>query len=223
MIQRKRTIKESRSVACAAERRVGRRMISCTVLSLLIVVLHFSSLVAAVSGYVGATLGFANSKFDKEHFSFESVDLTGTETAWRLLGGCQFTANFGVEGGYVNLGKPRVHEQVYGDFFEAKLTGFELALVGTLPLGKGFSALAKGGKLFWKSEMASQITYVTNGTASETGNCLALGFGLKYEIAKRLAIRAEFTRYTVDKTKAGVGDLNFISINGLFMFGRKWR
>jgi len=32
-------------------------------------------------------------------------------------------------------------------------------------------------------------------------------------------VRAEFTRYAIDKTEAAFGDINYFSVSGLFSFG----
>lgn len=176
---------------------------------------------AMFSGYAGASLGLATSKVDRGHAEFGSPDMSPNETAWRLFGGARYEANLGVEVGYINFGKIRVTEQVFGDYFETKMTGFELTPVGFLPIYKGFSAFAKGGLIFWSSDLTYGTAETVDSTAEETGSSPVLGLGAEYNIGRYIRLRGEFSQYFIDKTKAGSGDVFNISVGVLVAIGRK--
>jgi len=177
-----------------------------------------SGVANAAGGYVGVGIGNAWSTFDKQSFTFDAPDLSSSQTIWHLFGGYQLSNNVGIEGGYIYLGKARVGEQARGDYFEATVTGFELTPVGLLPVGKHFSVFARGGLIFWHSDMTSRSADLGSSAKTESGSSLALGFGVKYDFSRQLGMRAEYTRYAIDKTKAGLGDFNVISVNGVFAF-----
>ena len=176
----------------------------------------------AASGYAGIGIGLAKGKFDKDNFTFKAPDLARDEAMWRLFGGFQVNDNFGFEAGYIIYGKARVREEIYNDYFETKMTGFDLTPVGFLPVAKGLSVFARGGLVFWSSDIAFQFTDpdTRTDTDKKSGSGLALGFGAKFDIIKQFGVRAEYMRYAVDNAKAGSGDFNAISISAVFAFYR---
>jgi opacity protein-like surface antigen len=173
-----------------------------------------------ISGYAGAGIGLATSKFDQEHFDFDTDDLTPSETAWRLFGGARLHPNFGLEIGYVGLGKAKAMEQVQQLYFECDLTGVDVAALGYLPLASKLSGFARLGLIFWSSDIAFELADDFNGTGSATGSGLAFGLGAQYDIHRSVGVRAEYTRYAVDKGEAGLGDFNFIGLSIFAAFGR---
>ncbi len=70
------------------------------------------------------------------------------DTAYKLFGGYQFNRNFGLEGGDFNLGKFGYSAKTgpLGTFNgQVKIQGFNLNLVGTLPVTERFSVFARAG------------------------------------------------------------------------------
>ena len=178
--------------------------------------------VNAIGGRAGVGIGIAFSEFDKEIVEFAGPDLSSSRTAWRLFGGLHLNRNLGVEAGYVYLAKDRLTEDVHGDYFEAKVNGFEFTPIGLLSVGKHLTAFARGGIIFWHSDMVTaRFGGPGSGTKKESGASPALGIGVEYDLNEYLGLRAEYTRYAVDKAKAGLGDFNFLALNGVFAFGRK--
>ena len=174
----------------------------------------------AAEGYVGLGIGLADGKFDKASFSFGTEDLSRNETMWRAFAGFQFIDFLGVEGGYINFGKARVTESVYYDYFETDMSGFEVGPVGFLPLSKVFTVFARVGFIFWSSDKTTRSTISGISTGDESGNNLALSLGARYNLIDQVGVRAEYTRYAVDKAKAGAGDFNAISASLVFAFYR---
>ncbi len=176
---------------------------------------------AVPGGYAGVGIGNANSTFDTEHRGFTQEDISPNRTAWRVLAGAMVNKYIGVEAGYIYLGK--THIEFFGEAFEAELTGFDVTPIGDLPFNKRFSIFARAGLVFWRSKMTftPRVSPEAPWTETQTASNLAMGFGAKYDIARYLGIRAEYTRYAISKFKAGVGDYNCIWISGLFVFGSK--
>jgi hypothetical protein len=76
---------------------------------------------------------------------------------------------FGIEAGYIALGKARVTTEG-GDYFEAKTAGFEVTPIVLLHPGGGLSALARAGFIFWNSDISYHFTSLEEGTKSESGS-----------------------------------------------------
>lgn len=173
----------------------------------------------ALSGYAGASLGLALSTIDEGSVEFDTEDWSPSETSWRILGGCQFTPVFGLEAGYISFGKGEVTEQINQDYFNAELSGIEAMVVGQWRPAGSFWAFARGGAIFWSSDMAFQFTGIDTGKTSESGTSAAFGLGAGYAFGKYFAMRAEYTRYAIDETKAGAGGFNVVSAGAFFAFG----
>jgi hypothetical protein len=174
-----------------------------------------------ISGYVGTGLGAAQSKFDTVHITFDAPDLSASETAWRLFSGCQIGANLGFELGYIELGAARVNEQAQMNYFETGATGVDIAALGILPIGKKLSGFVRAGFVFWSADLKYGANDTDSSAASQSGNDLTLGVGGQYYLGRTIGVRAEYTRYAIDKSKAGIGDFNVFAINILIAVGRK--
>lgn len=124
-------------------------------------------------------------------------------TAWKIFGGYQFDRNFGVEGGYTNIGKATATGTIgaRAGSGKAEAKGFELLYVGTLPINEQFAVYGKLGLFRWDFDM-SATGRRESGTIGDKVTNLTLGVGLKYNLTKDLAARLEFQRYA----GVGVGD-----------------
>ena len=191
--------------------------LSLFLLSLLALSLVSPPLVHAANGYVGLGFGNATTTVDKGNVEFDTEDWSPSLVVWRVFAGYQACDYFSAEGGYIQLGKARVATEG-GDFFETTMTGFEITPVASLPIGKVFSVYARGGLVFWQSDIKYRFTAIGEGTKSKSGNDLSASLGARYAFSKQFAARAEYSLYAIDKTKAGAGDYNVISLAGVFAF-----
>lgn len=180
-----------------------------------------SSAAAGYSGHAGFGLGNSRCAVDRGHAEFIVPDESPNGTSWRLFGGGRYGANFGIEAGYIDLGKARVKEQAPGRYFETRMSGFELTPIGFLPIGRGFSACIRGGIIIWSAGLTYGLRETIDGTAGESGSSLDLALGAIFECGKYFGLRAEYSRFFIDKTEAGSGDVYTISISGLVTFGRR--
>ena len=186
----------------------------------IIIAMGAGNVSAQISGYVGAGLGAALSSFDEAHAIFEAPDLSPSETSWRIFGGLQLCPNLGVEAGYVGLGTAKLTIESPHSYFEDKATGYDLTALGYLPLVGNLTAFARGGIMVWSTDMTWSMPDADS-TGNKSGTNLTLGFGGQYIFGRSLGVRAEYTRYAIDKAKAGLGDFNVLSANVFFAFGRK--
>ena len=174
---------------------------------------------AADSGpYAGVGVGIAESSFDKDSVQFDAPDTTADETAWRLFGGYRYNKYVALEAGYAYLGKATVQEKARGDYFETEVSGFDVTMAGSLPLGSDVSVFARGGLIFWHSDVTYHLTVPGTGSRTRSGTDLVLGLGANYDFTRTLAFRAEFSLYDIDKTKAGSGDFKVVSMSAVFLF-----
>jgi opacity protein-like surface antigen len=163
--------------------------------------------------YVGAGIGAARETFDEAMSGVHATDFTASATAWRLFAGYLLIPYVAVEGGYVALGRDHFGDQG-GHQFEARVSGFDLAAAGVLPVAGRFAAIARAGVVFWRSEAIAS----GQEAARESGNDLVLALGVRYDLVPHVALRAEYARYAVDERKAGMGSAAVVSVGGQFAF-----
>jgi OOP family OmpA-OmpF porin len=161
--------------------------------------------------YVGGSLG--QSKFKNSctglpaGFSCDEKD-----TAWRILGGYQFTPNIAAELGYHNFGETKASSS--GFEVKDKASAWELVALGMWPIANQFGIYGKLGAHHSESKLESNLP----GTGGkETGNGLTFGAGLQWNVMAPLALRAEWQRY--DKV-GGVSDnkLDVLSLGAVYRF-----
>jgi len=160
--------------------------------------------------YVGATIG--QSKFKNSctglpaGFSCDEKD-----TAWRLLGGYQFTPNIAAEFGYHNFGETKASGG--GLDVKDKASAWELVAVGMMPIANQFGIYGKLGGHHSESKVESNVAGVGG---KDTGNGLTFGAGLQWDVMAPLGLRAEWQRY---QRVGGVSD-NKVDVLGV---GAVWR
>lgn len=179
--------------------------------------------------YGGVSAGRSANRFETGDFSSGVAGVSESSderaTGWKLYGGYKFNQTFGIEGGYVNLGKfnygyadgaGNAAQQSY------KVNGFSLAGTATLPLGQGFSAFGKAG--FFVSRAADSASGTAVGFTQLNGDHRVatplLGVGLQYDLNKSYALRAEYENYgTVgNQAASGRAKADLLSVGLTFKF-----
>ncbi|MDH3513425.1 MAG: outer membrane beta-barrel protein [Gammaproteobacteria bacterium] len=185
--------------------------------------LALSSLAQAEGWYAG--VGFGQSKV--QDFFECDLDITctadDTDTGWKLYLGNQFSPNAAVEFGYVDLGQQKISgtDTVLGTVsLDTEAKGFDVALVGFLPVGNQFNLLGKIGLFRWDADISASSTAFGSGSDSETGFELMFGFGASFDIAKTVAVRIEWERFTDvgDEDVTGTSDVDLLSASLVFKF-----
>lgn len=160
-----------------------------------------------IGWYAGASIG--QSMFDTPAvpagFAVSTTD--DEDTGFKIYGGYQFTRNWAVEVGYVDLGE----FAITGPTFTAKaeVTGLSVAAVGTMPLNGNFSLFGKAG-LF-----VSDIKTTSTGALAliaDDGTDPLLGIGGRYNLNRNLAVQVEWEHIASDEA------INVISVGLRYKF-----
>ena len=187
--------------------------------------------------YIGGGIGQARAEINDERITrpLFGTGLTATninrdnhDTAYKLFGGYQFNQNFALEGGYFNLGKFGFSARTasLGTFNgRVKIQGFNLDLVGTLPVTERFSVFARAGAQAAKTgDTYSGSTPISgfNPSPSKREVNYKAGVGLQYEVNPSFLVRAEAERYRLSDTVGKKGNADMVSLSLVFPFGRSY-
>lgn len=182
--------------------------------------------------YGGLSLGQSRAKIDAERLNNNFLP-GGTTTSldesgfgYKLFGGYQFNRYVALEGGYFNLGKFGFTSTTVpaGTLDgEIKLQGINLDVVGTLPLSKHWSAIARVGAQYAQTRdsfSGSGAVIVRNPNPSANEVNYKLGVGMQYEFTPAFLMRAEIERYRIDDAVDNHGDIDMAMLTLIFPFGR---
>ena len=156
--------------------------------------LLFASLVAAPAfaeqGFsAGASIGYTTLEIEDQGASVEFDDV-----GYKIFGNWMFTDNFGIEGGWIDFGN--LSATVGGIDAEVDADGFDLFVVGALPVSETFDLFAKAGMLSWDADFA--ISGTSQG--SDSGEDLAFGLGGRFKTAGGFGVRAEWEMFDIEDT-----------------------
>lgn len=187
--------------------------------SLAILLMAVSPVALAQGVYVGAGVGQA---------SYDVGDTTGivaprvddSDTGFKLYGGYQFTPNIAVEAGYADLGEARLAGIVLGIPFDSSFEASALYadVVGTLPLGSGFSVFGRLGVAMTFAELNVATAGGSASVDDDEGN-VKFGLGAEFAFSRDVAMRLEWERYVDvggDNTGESDVDLAGVSLNVRF-------
>jgi OmpA-OmpF porin, OOP family len=186
--------------------------------------------------YLGGNVGQSRATIDDERitsgllgqgFFTTSIDDRNRDTGYKLFGGYQLNNNFGLEGGYFDLGKFGFNANTLpagtldGNI---KIQGLNLDLVGTVPLGEKFSAFGRAGLIYAESKdtfAGTGAINVLNPNPSKNAVNYKFGLGLQYALNASLGLRVEAERYRIDDAVGNKGDIDLFSIGLVYRFGAK--
>ena len=169
--------------------------------------------------YLGLALGQSQADID----CAGTTACEDSDTAWKVLGGYQFSRHFALEGGYADLGEVTASVGAFGGIPAADVsieaTVLELVGVGLLPVAERFSVYGKLG--LYMAETDVTVTFAGLGPVrrSDDNTDLTFGFGLRYDFTPNLGVRGEWQRYSdVSADAFGESDLDVISIGLVWRF-----
>lgn len=142
--------------------------------------------------YGGGGLGTPNYKS-----SVNGISGHGSGVGGKLYGGYQITPNFGVEGGFVDLGHI---DDANG---KVKVRGAYVHGVGSYEFAPQWSVLGSVG--------IAQARFTTT-KGNDSSPALKLGAGMQYDLTKTVALRAQYELYRFSDTfaaKPKIGELTF--------------
>jgi OOP family OmpA-OmpF porin len=140
---------------------------------------------------LGASYGYTNIEDSEAGFSIDAAD-----TGYKLFGKYMFNNGFGIEGNYIDFGKP--DDDFLGQTAQIDAEAWTLYGIGALGLSDRFDLFAKAGVVSWEAD--SLLNGVPVGT--DDGEDLALGIGAKFGSENGLGLRAEFEWFDVDDADA---------------------
>jgi OOP family OmpA-OmpF porin len=148
------------------------------------------------------------------------------DTGYKVFGGYQLSRNFALELGVFDLGKFKFNATTVpaGTLNgQLKVQGFNLDLVGTLPLTERLSLLGRIGGTSARTRdqfTGSGAVAVLNPSPHQRANNYKFGGGLQYEISPAFLVRGEAERYRINDAVGNRGDVNMLSVSLVFPFGR---
>lgn len=190
--------------------------------------------------YGGISLGHGEAKrtgswAEQTDLSFRGQGVTSLTTistgssAWKMFGGYQFDENFGVEASYARLGKFNGTSTVTAP---AAGTGsgkweadaFSVAAIGTLPIHENrVAAFGKLGLAYTRLSVSATATGGGTAAAFSPSNDRInpmLGVGIRFDLTKKVGLRAEFEHYNNvgEGGKTGQSSVEMLSIGMQYRF-----
>ena len=185
--------------------------------------------------YMGAGIGRTRAKiYDDDlarRMSQAGLPLTSytadnRDKGYKFFVGKQFNRYFAVEGGYFNLGEFTFEAGTTANRVlrgEREFRGWNLDLVGQLPLTERFSLLGRAGWQYAKSHnhyTGNVLNAVITPNPEGGRRAAKFGLGAEYKFTEALALRAEVERYRVKDAVQNRGDVDMASLSLVYKFGR---
>lgn len=164
--------------------------------------------------YLGLSVGQTKAKDGCSGLAGTGISCDDKDTAFKLFGGYQFSRYIAAEAGYTDLGK--VKASAPGLSADIKSNAWELVAVGSYPIGtSGFAPYGKLG--FYRGEV--KLSSNVGVSDKHTNTDLTFGVGVRYDIMRNFAVRAEWQRYgDVGGGNVGKSDFDVFSVGALYKF-----
>ena len=151
---------------------------------------------AQVSVYLGGSVSNAEARQDA--CSGATAFCDRSDTGYAGYAGFMFNPNWGVELGYRDLRKVVELQNLDGTSARWNTKLGEAVVVAALPfsqigLGDSFTAYAKVGGYYAKTRLESDDPFHPEGESKNKQ--FTYGVGLRYNIVRHIALRAEYQRY----------------------------
>ncbi|HEX5311968.1 OmpA family protein [Aquabacterium sp.] len=188
--------------------------------------------------YGGISVGQSRSSLDEENItqqqigsglSVVNIQREERDTAYKLFGGYQFNRYYGMEVGYFYLGTPHFSSTTTPDGSlegKVKIQGWNVDLLGFLPLTTNLSALGRLGAQYAKTSDrftgSGAVVPADPNPTNHHGN-YKFGAGLQYEFSPSFLLRGEWERYRVSDAMSNHAAVNVASLSLIFPFGRAAR
>jgi OmpA-OmpF porin, OOP family len=157
--------------------------------------------------YVGAGIGSTKVGDD----GFDGTGIDDSDTGFKVFGGYDFNQNFGVEVSYVDFGEASISEA--GDSLSVGVSALTASAVGRLPVSDMFTVFGKLGFASYDIDVDFNIAGFGSGSGSDSDSDLMYGVGGALSFGGNFEARLEYEAINVDD-----GDVNMISVSGLFRF-----
>lgn len=172
----------------------------------------------AEGAYVGFNAGRSNQKVNL----YNEGTYKDSATAYKLYGGYEFNRYFGVEGGYVNMGKtkfPFISSIGTPGISDVKTNAFYVAATGIVPINEQFSVFGKLGMSRNSTKIRDVVASVVTSDYKQTRTTPLIGIGAAYQFSKNLAAVVEYENYgKVVKDVGGNVKTNLFSVGLRYKF-----
>lgn len=166
------------------------------------------SMYSLSGSYIGLNAGQSNFMLDNGTGVFPS---NNRDNAYSITGGGYFTNNFGLELGYIDFGRA---QRGGGN---TKTQGFNVSLVGRLPLGESFSLLGKVGAVYSNTDVqALGGSGIAIGAANSWG--WSVGLGAEYAFTPKWSGLLQYDERDVKFVGGGSNRLGFSSLGLRYRF-----
>lgn len=166
------------------------------------------SMYAPGSAYIGFNIGQSNLKLNNGNGTF---GIDRSKNVYNLYGGSYFNDFIGVEIGYADFGR------INRGGGQTKADGFNVGLVGKLPLAPSFNLLGRLGTTYGRTEVSSNIA---SGVVAgkETGWGGSYGIGAEFLFNPQLSAVLQYDEYNL-KFAGGTRDkINTTSLGLRYRF-----
>lgn len=157
--------------------------------------------------YAGASIGTTKVGDD----AFDGTGIDDSDTGFKVFGGYDFNQNFGVEVSYVDFGEASISDA--GDSLSVGVSALTASAVGRLPVSDMFTLFGKLGFASYDVDVDFNIAGLGSGSGSDSDSDLIYGVGGALRFGGAFEARLEYEAINVDG-----GDVNMISVGGLFRF-----
>lgn len=184
-----------------------------------------------VAGVGSSNISLSNSYVPVDGATTSTFPKSENSTGYKLQLGYQFNRNFALEGGYVDLGKFNIANNVTAPFVgslrgDVKADGWNLMAVGRAPLSDNFTLLGKVGTIYSTTTgdySTSGAVFLRPGVQSSYKKSefnLAYGLGAQYQFSKALAVRVEAESFADLRPSdtASKGTVTLYSLGLVFSF-----
>lgn len=190
---------------------------------------------ANTAWYAGAGIGGARATIDQPRiesalrangsgivsFTQDTSDIL----TYKVFGGKQINRYMAVEAGYFNLGKFGFDAITTDGTLSgnAGFRGFNVDLVGQLPLSERLSVIGRVGAAYTTAKTSfsgNRLNAVTAPNVSERKVGPKVGLGLEYKFTEALALRGEYERYRVNDAVGNRGEIDMATVGLVYKFGR---
>lgn len=155
-----------------------------TILFAMIAALAAPMAAQAEGYYVGGNVGRAEQKVEASGVSFKEND-----TGFKLYGGYTFTKNFGIEGGYVDMGN--AEKTGNGASVSSKPQSIYVAATGTLPLNDQFALFGKAGVATTHVKLTGSAPGYSVRTSDDRTSPF-VGVGASFALNQKVSFVAEY-------------------------------